>query len=386
MGDPAAHAKLSASGAVRWMACPASVRMEELYPRSSSKYAEEGTAAHSLAETCLRAYKDADYYIGQEFEQHIVDLEMAEYAQEYVNYVRALDGFLDIERRVDFSKWVPGGFGTADAILLKDGTIDVVDLKYGKGVQVDSANNPQGMLYGLGAYHEFSHIYEIEQLRLTIVQPRMDHISEWEISTEDLLAFGEEASKAAELALTDDPPFNPGPKQCLFCGAKAVCPARAEQNLELAVEGFETVTNHGPLKKVTGLTNDEIAHILHNVDSLKSWANSIEAHAQDLLERGETVEGFKLVRGRSIRKWRDEAAAAKSLVNKLNKKGAYTEKLISPTQAEKLLGKNSAILQKHCYKPEGKPTIAVESDKRPAILDDATDGFEVSEELENEAA
>lgn len=390
MGDGIAHAKLSASGAHRWMNCPASVRMEEDHPRLGSKFAAEGTAAHALGETCLREHRDADYYIDHIFEDHTVDLEMAENVQEYLDYVRSFDGELIVEQRVDFSPWVPGGFGTADAIVLKDDVVHVIDLKYGKGIRVHAEDNPQGKLYALGVLHEFLAIYEVEEFVITIVQPRMDHVSEWRITKEALLAWGVEVVGAAAEALDRHSKFNPGAKQCQFCGAKPVCPALAEHNMSLALEGFETVTEHGELKELAGLSRTEIAHILHNVDGLKNWANAVEAHAQGLLERGEPLDGFKLVEGRSLRQWSDEAAAEKALVRKLTKKGAYTQKLISPAQAEKKLGKDSPILKNHVTKPPGKPTIAVESDKRPALTINVTEGFEVEEidipELETEAA
>ncbi len=380
MGDGKAHAKLSASGSSRWLNCPGSVRMEAGIERPSSIYAMEGTAAHELAEICLRNNFDAAQQIGEVFENHEVTQEMADYVQEYLDYVRRVPGNLMVEQRVDFSRWAPEGFGTADAIILDDGTVNVIDLKYGKGVRVDAEENSQAMLYGLGVLNDFGGLYEINKLILTIVQPRLDHVSEYEITTEDLLAFGSKVIKAAQTALSDGADLVPGTTQCRFCAASDRCSALAEYNLGLINEGFETYEDPGIRKQVDKLLPEQIALILQNIDGITKWAKSIEAYAQSLLEIGETVPGYKMVKGRSIRKWIDEQAASKTLVRKLTKKQAFTEKLISVAQAEKLLGKDSKIIKDHAFKPEGKPTLAHESDKREAISVNIADGFDCIDE------
>lgn len=380
MGDGKAHATLSASGSSRWLNCPGSVRMEAGIERPSSPYAAEGTAAHGLAEKCLRNNLDAAQLIGETFNEHEATQEMVDYVQEYLDYVRSIKGNLIIEQRVDFSRWAPGGFGTADAIILNDGTINVIDLKYGKGVRVDAEENSQAMLYALGVVNDFGDLYEIKDLILTIVQPRLDHISEYEITLEDLLTWGCKVVEAAQATIGEDTELVPGKVQCRFCAAKDRCPALAEHNLKLINDGFETYETPGTRKHIDKLLPEQIALILNNIDGITKWAKDLEAYAQSQLELGEEIPDYKLVQGRSLRKWADEEAASKALVRKLTKRQAYTEKLISVAQAEKLLGKDSPLINKHAFKPEGKPTIAHVSDKRKAITVNIADGFDVLDE------
>lgn len=376
------HAKLSASGAHRWIGCPASVSMEAQFPEGdkASPFAAEGTAAHDLAETCLRLGKNAKEYIGHTFEadglSFVVDDDMAEAVQLYVDYVRDLPGKLLIEQRVDFSPWVAGGFGTADAIVLNDGVATVADLKFGRGVKVDADENPQAMSYALGALNEYDFLFDVHTFRLAIVQPRLDHVSEWEISRDDLLAWADDLLKpAAELALSDEPPMHPGEKQCRFCRAKGACRALAEFNIQVATEGFSVVGD--PIKTTDPkvLSSEEIAELMPSLDMLANWVKAVEAHALAELEIGRDIPGYKLVAGRSLRKWADENDAEAALRKKLKVADVYTKKLISPAQAEKKLGKGNRIVAEHCIKPQGKPAIAPISDKRPALEIDPTEGF-----------
>lgn len=372
----AAHAKLSASGAHRWMHCPASIAMEEGIPDQGSSFAAEGTAAHELAERCLNRGADAAEYLGEEIpvgdEIFYVEEEMVEAVQLYLDYVRDQRGDLLVEKRVDFSPWVPGGFGTADAIVLHAGTATVVDLKYGRGVKVDAEENPQAMAYALGALHGYDFLFECNTFKLVIVQPRLDHISEWEISRDDLLAWADNKLKpAAELALTDDAPFQPGESQCRFCKAKPVCRALAEHCQEVVMDGF---SDQG--KDPAKLSNDEVAELIPQLDLVTGWAKAVEAHALHQLETGEDIPGYKLVAGRSTRKWKDEAEAETALRKKLKVAQVFNKKLVSPPQAEKLLGKGHAILTEHVIKPEGKPALAPVSDKRPALDIDPSQGFD----------
>lgn len=381
------HATLGASGAHRWMECPASVEMEKRWPRSESVYAAEGTLAHHFAEMCLKTGVDARELIDEPGCDELT-VDMARYIQEYVDYVRAIPGDLHVEMKVDFSKWVPDGFGTADAIILNDGTAYIVDLKYGKGVRVFAEENPQGMLYALGAYYELSMLYDIKEFVIAIHMPRLDHIDEWSISVEKLIAWAEDrVVPAGKAALETDAEFKPGPKQCRFCGAKDVCKAYTEYTLAEAFEGFEAIENPGELKTVAEMSPSEVAQCLRITDTIKNWANGVQAYAQTLLEQGTDVPGYKLVHGRNSRVWVDPDGASKSLVRKLTKKVAYEEKLISPAAAEKILGKDSKLLERLIETRPGKPTIAEISDRRPAIECNALDGFEAIEsEDEKQAA
>ena len=379
----AEHAKLSASGSQRWLNCPASVRMEEAFPDESSSYADEGSAAHELAELCLRKNTDADKYLGKAFKEYPdypVDHEMADSVQLYLDYVRGLKGELLVEQRVDFSEWVPEGFGTSDAIVMgqdnDEGIATVIDLKYGKGVRVDAKDNTQAMLYALGALSEYDFIYDCDLFRLVIVQPRLDHISEWDIKRSDLLKWADIVKEKAELTLQEDAPFSPGEKQCRFCRAKANCRALAEHSLQVAAEEFRSVVTPITVKDISQLDNGEIAALLPQLNLIADWIKSVEAYALQELELGRDVPGYKLVAGRSIRKWRDDTEAEQSLRTRLKVSEIFTKNLVSPAQAEKLLGKGHPLLGKLVIKPEGKPTIAPNSDKRPALKSSVEDDFQ----------
>ena len=369
-----AHAKLSASGAHRWMVCPASVRMEEGYADESSSYAREGTAAHELADRCLRHERSARSYVGTEIEvegvTYSVDVEMADYVQQYLDYVRLLPGFHFPEQRVDFSQWVPDGFGTSDSIVIADGVISIVDLKYGKGVAVSAENNPQLMLYALGALAAYDFLYDLHTVRMTIVQPRLDHISEWEIPVTGLLAFGERAREAAAVALSGEGGFVPEDKACRFCKARGECKAQAAQHLQTVkgeFAGFEEALA-APLIDTDRLDARELAALLAQVDAITAWASAIEASAQAILEAGGELPGYKLVEGRSNRQWADDVEAEAALrAAKVKVADMMATKLKTPTQMEKVLGKEHPVLLAHVIKPKGKPTIAPLSDKRPAL-------------------
>lgn len=357
------HAKLSASGAHRWMACPGSVAAEAPFPESTSEFAEEGTRAHELAEKYLAGGRP-----------RCSDKEMVGYVKDYVKYVKSLPGDLFIEQRVAFSRWAPGGFGTADAVAIDADakTLTVVDLKYGKGVPVYAEDNPQGMCYALGALYEFGALYDIETIKIVIHQPRLDNVSEWTLPAQNLLVWAEAVlATAAKAALSDDAQRVPGEKQCRFCKAKGTCKALAEMSLSTAVEGFDGIGGDMPLKVIGDLTPAEVSVLLSQVGGLKSWLTALEAVAYKLAEKSE-LSGWKLVRGRADRKWVDDGEA---IIDALGYSTARTQKLISPKQAEDIIGKDHPIISDYVITPEGKPTLAPESDKRPALDLNPMSGF-----------
>ncbi|MEO1042356.1 MAG: DUF2800 domain-containing protein [Pseudomonadota bacterium] len=381
----AAHARLSASGAHRWMACPASVDLEADYHTEPGEAAAEGTAAHFVAETCLKEDREAISCLGQVIEvdgyKIKITEDFADFVQQYVDYVRSLPGSLLVEQRVPFDDYVPGGFGTADAVVLgDDGHVYVVDLKFGRGVNVSAENNKQAMLYALGVYQTFSILYDVEHFTLVIHQPRIDGVSEWQISAEELLAWvNTELLPAVEAVEQDSPIFNPGDDQCKFCKAKAACPALAQFVLETARAEFASSETES-LPVVSGrepLTLEDIAGLLPHTSLIKDWADSLWARAQEAALKGETIPGHKLVIGQTRRRWTDEedlAAALKKV------RGHKVDDLLprSPLpigKMEKMLGKDHKILAEYAVAPEGAPKLVPETDKRDAIVIDPLAGF-----------
>ena len=362
----AKHALLSASSAYRWLACPPSALLSAKYGDTSSSYAQEGTAAHALAEyKVLKA-------LGRKADDPTENLdyfneEMDEATDAYAGYVleqvaeakkATTDPIVMVEQRVDFSTYVPDGFGTADALIIADGKLSITDLKYGQGVLVEADHNPQLMCYALGAYEMFFALYDIETVSMTIFQPRRDNVSVFEMKASDLLGWAENTLKpAATLAAQGEGEFTVG-EHCRFCKAKADCRARAEANLALARYDFALPPT---------LTDADIEAILPLLDELTSWAEDIKAYALTRAVAGKEWHGYKLVAGRSNRKYVNEDAVAK----KVSDAGfnPYEEKLLGITAMTKLLGKNrfEELLSSLIEKPQGKPTLVPESDKRPAM-------------------
>jgi len=360
-----AHAKLSASGSARWLACVGSVKAEAHIPNATSAFAIEGTTAHALADICLKDGLNPCQFVGQSIAGYPVDDEMADHVAAYIAYVKSFKGIPFYEVRVDFSEWIPNGFSTSDAIVIdeKHKTIHVIDLKYGKGLQVDAENNSQGMLYALGAFAAYDFIYDIDNVVIHIYQPRIKNYSSWEISIADLLKWAEWAKQRAELALQDDAPRTPSDKACQWCKAKATCKALLDHTHKIIMNDFDELDNIKP----DTLTDAELRVILDNAKLIKSWLDAVESHVFDTLNRGQAFEGYKLVAGRSTRSWINEDAAAKVLSEKLTASELFTQKLISPTQAEKLLKTNKSLLDGLVNKPEGKPTLVQSCDKRKSL-------------------
>ena len=384
---PDVHAVLSASSAYRWMRCPGSVSLCRNIPDKGSSYAEEGTLAHSLAELMI------NYNLGHlnktEFNRQLKKLkestfycqEMQDYIEGYVGTIWELtneakshsnDAELLTEQRLDFSEWVPDGFGTGDVVIVYDKVIHIVDLKYGKGVGVSAESNPQLMLYGLGALATYDMLYDIETVKLTIIQPRLNNISTYEVSAKDLLAWGEnEVRSAAEEALSEDARCEAG-DWCRFCKVKATCRTRKDEMTELARMEF---------RDARLLEDGEIGEVLRLADQINAWASDVKEYAQQEAEKGKKWDGWKLVEGRSVRKYSDETKVAEALINAGYAESLlYERKLYGITAMEKIIGKKP--LEEFCgsliIKPAGKPVLVPESDKRPELssTDSAVKDFE----------
>ena len=358
------HAVLSASSSERWLNCPPSARLCEAYEDKGSDYAAEGTDAHSLCEFRLKQA------LGIPADDPIENLswyneEMEDCAAGYAAYVSELletakqtcaDPVVMIEQRVDFSRWVKEGFGTADCIVIADGVLNICDYKNGQGCLVLADRNPQMMLYALGALEIFDGIYDIDTVRMTIYQPRKSNISVYEMDKADLYEWANsELTQKAQLAYEGQGSFSCG-EWCRFCKAKAECRERAEANLALARYEFQTPAL---------LADEEIADILGKVDALTAWASDVKEYALQQAISGTAFPGWKLVEGRSNRKYTSEAAVAAAV------EGAgfnpYEKKLLGITALQKLLGKSrfEELLAPYIEKPQGKPTLVRSSDKRP---------------------
>ena len=363
------HALLSASSAHRWLACPPSAQLCAQAPEGgTSEAAAEGTLAHSICEAKINAYlKGKKPRTPAKLTKHeLYRKAMEEHTDGFVDYVielydaaqrRSPDALLLTEQRLDFGAWVPDGFGTGDVIIISDGVMDVVDFKYGKGVPVSAENNPQLRLYGLGALAEFSSLYEIDMVRLHIFQPRLDSVTMETLHVEALLEWGNRILTTAQQAAEGKGEFKAG-EHCRFCRVAATCRARAEKQLELAKYEFADA----PL-----LSNAEIGEILARVDELTAWAKSVKDYAaQQAIENDEHFDGWKLVAGRSVRKITDEEQAVLALLDS-GYKTTDVMRIKGLTDLEELVGKKAlaSLLGDLIVKPEGKPTLVPETDKRP---------------------
>lgn len=357
-----AHALLSPSAAHRWIRCPPSACLEREFPSSSSEAAAEGTAAHALCEHKLRKFlKLRSKRPHSDFE----DDEMDRCSDAYVSFVQEQMGEIPspmvlVEQRLDLTCYVPEAFGTADCIIVGGDMLHVIDFKYGMGVLVEAEHNPQMMLYALGALDLLDGIYDIQTISMSIFQPRRENVCTWSLTKEDLLRWArDDLVEKARLAYAGEGAFCAG-EWCTFCRAAVRCRARAEEKLRLAREEFRLP----PL-----ITDEEIEEVLGEIPDLIKWANAILVYATDAaINHGKAWKGFKVVEGRSVRKYKDEDAVAREA-----KASGYTDifntKLIPLTEMEKVMGKEvfAKAIGSLIEKPPGKPTLVPLSDKRPAI-------------------
>ncbi|MCM3141327.1 DUF2800 domain-containing protein [Brevibacillus sp. MER 51] len=388
-----AHALLSASGASRWINCPPSARLTEHIPESRSEYANEGTAAHELSEILLRRslypcnskerkrladalqlFMSTNPYYGPEMENAV---------QDYVDIVnerfmeaksRSSAAMVLLEERLDYSEWVPDGYGTGDVVLISDGVLEVIDLKYGKGVPVSAVGNPQIRLYALGAWSAYSYLYDIQEVRMTIVQPRLDSVSSDTMSIDELIEWAESVVKpAAALADAGEGEYKAG-EHCRWCKVKANCRARADENMKALAHEF---------KDPALLDNEEIGSILFVAEQLKAWAKDVEEYAFEQAKAGKKIPQWKLVEGRSNRAILNKDVAWKDL----QEAGIDQDKYLKPRELlgigelEKRIGKKelASILGDLIIKPQGKPVLVPETDKRPEL--NSIDGDFANEEF-----
>lgn len=370
-----AHAKLSASGASRWATCPGSVQMEDGIPDKESVYAQEGTLAHEMSELKLKHYLDPKGFgkrklnaaIKKLKENELYQAEMDSYTDTYVDFIKekALsfpsNPYIEIEKRVDFSRWVDGGFGTCDCVLIHGSTLSIIDLKYGKGVPVSSEQNEQLILYALGAYDAFNLIYNLDKIELNIVQPRINNFSTWEISLTELLLWGDYFKVQAEKALGGNGELVPSAKACKFCKARDICTARAENNLSLESE-IKLKPNEIP--------KDKLYEYISRGEDIAKWVADLKAYALDMCLKGEDVKGLKAVAGRTSRSWTNQDEAINKLIEGgIDEAIIYDKVPLTLAKLEKALGKQqfTTLVGDMVVTSEGKPTLVFENDKRPAI-------------------
>ena len=376
------HAVLSASGSHRWLNCTPSARLELEFENTGSEAAREGTAAHALCEHKLkralhmRSRRPVSDYDSDEMEK-CTDA-YAEFVMEQYETAKQVckDPVILIEQRLDFSCYVPDGFGTGDCLIISDDKLHIIDFKYGMGVLVEAEDNPQMKLYALGALAVYDALYDIREVSMTIFQPRRENVSTWTLSVDELKAWAEnELKPRAKMAYDGEGEYLPG-EWCTFCRAAVRCRARAEEKLKLAQTEFRMP----PL-----LTDAEIEEILAVLPDLTKWANEIAAYALDAaLNHGKEWNGFKVVEGRSVRKYRDEAAVAEA-AKEAGYKDIYRQSLIPLTEMQRLMGKDrfEEILGGLITKAPGRPTLVPKSDRRPAmnVSNAINEFYEIKEDI-----
>lgn len=367
------HALLSASGAHRWLHCTPSARLEETLPDNKSEAADEGTLAHDICELKLRK-AFIEPLSTRTFNSRLKKLqgnplyqdEMLRHTDTYVDYISGVTHsfpatpYIAVEKEVQYQEYAPEGFGTSDCIIIGGAIMYVIDFKYGKGVPVSAWDNPQMKLYALGAYTAYAILFPVTTIKLVIVQPRLDSISEWEISLADLLAWGESIKPVAMMAFKGAGEFVQG-EHCQFCRAAATCRKRMDENLQL-----EDCSGLVPPL----ITNKEVGQILLRAQNLAAWVKKLEAYALKECIDGNTIPGWKAVHGTSRRKWSDQDGAFQVLkANGTEEAMLYTREPLTAPQVEELIGKArfKELLTGYVDTPPGKPTLVQQNDKREAI-------------------
>jgi hypothetical protein len=369
------HALLSASGSHRWLTCTPSARLEEQFPDTTSDYAKEGTLAHEIAELKLRKYfiepmsKSVFTRRLNQFKKHeLFQDEMLKHTDTYLDYLKEISfnipgtAYVAVEKRIDYSAYAPQGFGTVDCLIIGGDTLYVTDFKYGKGVPVSAENNSQMKLYALGAYLEYGFLYPIKNVQLAIIQPRLDSISEWSLTIEELLEWGEEIKPIAQKAFNGEGEFVPG-ERCKFCRAKAQCRARAQHYLDL--DFYKQM-------KPPLISNEEVGSILERAIALESWVKDIKEYALAESLKGNDIPGWKAVEGRSLRVFVDQDKAFEHLkANGIDEAMLYERVPLTVSKLEKQLGKKEfrSLVEEAglVEKSPGKPTLVPVTDKRTAI-------------------
>lgn len=390
MAEEKAHAVLSASSSHKWLVCTPSARLEEKFPSKTSEYMAEGTLAHEIAEFKIKSYfiepiSKSTYSkrLNKFKKEDLFNQEMLTHTETYLEFIKeeamqtSTKPFIAVEQRVDFSKYVPEGFGTADCIFIKENTLHVIDFKYGKGVKVEAEENPQMKLYALGVYEQYKIFYNIKCIKMSIVQPRIDNISSYETTVEELLDWGEKVVKPqAQKAFMGIGEFVQG-EHCKFCKAKGACEFRAHENMKV----IEEIQNN------TGVvTNAELGEILTKTDGIEQWLKDIRDYALSELLKGHEVPGWKAVEGKSNRKLVDVDKAFEILeASGYDQAILYEKKPLSLLQLEKAIGKKQLVeaIGDYIEKPKGAPTLAKESDKREPFKVSAAEEFKNIESEEN---
>ena len=371
VSEPKTHALLGASSSHMWLVCTPSARMCEDMPDVKSSHAAEGSLAHEICELKLRkAYiepmsaRTFTTRLNKLKKEDLYKNEMLACSDTYVDYIDNImlsyptSPYIAVERKVDFSQYVPEGFGTADCVIIYGDTLHIIDYKHGQGVQVSAEHNSQMMLYALGALSFYAMLYDIKRVKLAIVQPRLNNISEWELTTDELIAWGNDYVKPRAQAAYEGKGECVSGEHCRFCRAKAICKARANANLALAKHAFAE-----PLT----LSNDEIGDILQQAQDLKKWADDVKDYALSEVLKGNSIPGWKAVEGRSVRVFKDTDKAFTVLKeNGIDESMLYERVPLTLAKIETMLGKSTfaELMTEQIVKSPGKPTIVPESDKR----------------------